>query len=209
MSWIAPSAAPVAAIAALIALVALVLIGALRYEARRIERFREAWRAYASSRAFRWIQASGPWYRRTSDAIEGSVQGVPFHLDTYVVSTGKSHVTFTRATCALEGQAAANCTITPRTIFTGFGEALGVKSIRTGDPAFDAKLSLRSKDPRGALALVDETVRSRLRALDRRASLVVAGKEAKLRWNGAEKDPAVLDAACEIVSAVARASARA
>jgi hypothetical protein len=209
MSWVAPSSVPWLVIATLAAIVALVLIVAIRYEARRTESFREAWRAFASSRGFRCVRDSGPWYRRKSDAIEGSIDGVPFRLDTYVVSTGHSHTTFTRATSPLERPVAAKLTISPRTFLTAIGAAFGLKSIRTGDSAFDARMSLRSNAPREALALVDETVRSRLRALDRRASLVVDGKEAKVKWQGAEKDAAVLDAACELVSAVARVSARA
>jgi hypothetical protein len=155
------------------------------------------------------MRASGPWYRRTSDAIEGSIEGVPFRLDTYVVSTGHSHVTFTRATSPLERPVEAKLTISPRTILTGIGENLGLRSIRTGDPAFDAGMVLRSKDPRTALCLVDEAVRSRMRALKRRASLHASGSEVKVRWRGAERDAAALDAACELVAAVARASARA
>lgn len=208
MSWIAPSTVPWPAIGALIAFVALVLIAAFRYQARQVELFREAWRGFAASRGYGWVQATGPWYRRKSDAIEGSVEGVPFRLDTYVVSTGKSQTTFTRATCSLERPLAGRLSISPRTVFTAVGEALGRETLRTGDAGFDARASVRSKTPREALALVDETVRSRWRALDRRASLVVDGKEAKLRWHGAEKDAAVLDAACGLLCAIARAPAR-
>jgi hypothetical protein len=209
MPWIASSSAPWVAIAALVAILVLVLVGAFRYGARRTELFRDAWRAFAATRGFRWTQSTGPWYRRRPDAIEGSVQGVPFRLDTYVVSTGKSQTTFTRATSPLERPVAARLTISPRSFFTTIGERFGMETLRTGDAGFDAKMSVRSKAPREALALVDETVRSRLLALDRRASVVVDGKEAKVRWRGAEKDPTVLDAACEVVSAIARASARA
>src|SRR5262249_37330715 len=118
MSWIALSTGPWLAVATLVTILALVLIVAFRYEARWIELFRDPWRGFASSRGFQWIRASGPWYRRKSDAIEASVQGVPLRLDTYVVSTGKSHVTFTRARCELERPVSAKLTISPRTVFT-------------------------------------------------------------------------------------------
>jgi hypothetical protein len=204
-----PSAAPWIVIGALVAVVALVLIVAFRYDASRREAFRAAWRGFASSRGFQWTAASGPWYRKPSDAIDGSTQGVPFRLDTYTVSTGKSQIVYTRAAGSLARPIEAKLVVSRRTFFTGIGERFGRRSIPTGDRSFDEKWALRSKAPDAARRLVDETVRARVRALDRRAILQVEGKEARVWWNGRETDPSVLDAACDLVAAVVRGSANA
>jgi hypothetical protein len=196
-------------IGALVAVVALVLIAAFRFDASRREVFRAAWRSFAASRGFQWSASSGPWYRKTSDAIEGSTQDVPFRLDTYTVSTGKTQITYTRATSSLARPFESKLAVSRRTFWTGVGERLGRKTIPTGDRSFDETWALRSGADAAARRLVDESVRERVRALNRRASLQVEGKEAKVWWTGRERDPATLDAACDLVAAVVRAAARA
>src|SRR5262245_44686886 len=83
-------------IAALVTVITLVLVWAIRYDAARRDVIRAAWRSFAGARGLKWIASSGPWYRRNPDAVEGSVDGVQVKLDTFVVSTGKSHAVFTR-----------------------------------------------------------------------------------------------------------------
>lgn len=200
---------PWIALAALLVVVSLVLVVAIRFGAIRKEAFREAWRSFATSRGLRWIEASGPWYRHKSDAIEGSVEDVAIRLDTYVVSTGKTQVTFTRVQCRLGRPFPGKIVAKRRTFLTGIGEKLGRRSLRTGDPTFDGKMVVRSKSGDIALRLFDEKVRSRARAIERPVSIQIAGEEAKAWWRGAETDPSVLDAACNLVAALARASASA
>src|SRR5260221_3971764 len=204
-----PSAAPWIGLGLAIAVFALIMVVAFRYDASRRETFRTAWRGFAASRGFRWIASTGSWYRRTSDAIEGSTQGTAFRLDTFTVSTGKSQIVYTRAAARLDRPIEAKLVVSRRTFCTGIGERLGRRSIPTGERTFDEKLVLRSKAPEAGRSLVDETVRERVRALNRRATLQVEGKEAKVWWTGREKEPAVLDAASELVATVARAAASA
>jgi len=204
-----PSAAPWIGIGVAIVFVALVMIVSFRYDASRRETFNSAWRSFATSRGFQWIASSGPWYRQTAAAIDGSAQGTAFRLDTFTVSTGKSQIVYTRASGSLERYFEAKLVVSRRTFFTGIGERLGWRSIPTGDRTFDEKWVLRSKAPDAARRLVDETVRERVRTLNRRASVQVEGKAAKVWWTGREKDPAVLDAACDLVAAVVRAAASA
>src|SRR6478609_2526337 len=72
------------------------VVAALRFQAEQTRRFREAWREFATSRGFRWTQAAGPWYRRSTDAIDATIEGLPIRFDTYVVSSGKHSVAYTR-----------------------------------------------------------------------------------------------------------------
>jgi hypothetical protein len=200
---------PWLAVGVLISFVAVVLVTVIRYSSRQQEIFRSAWRAFASSRGWRWIAAAGPWYRRTSDAIEGSVEDVPVRVDTYVVSTGKSHVTFTRVRSRLERPFPGKVVASPRSFLTGIAEKLGRRSIPTGNADFDQRIVVRSKARDAALALFDERVRERARELERRACIQVSGDEVKIWWRGAETEPRVLDRACSAAAAIVRAAANA
>jgi hypothetical protein len=187
----------------------LVVVFASRYQAEQQERFRQAWREFATSRGFTWTQGSGPWYRRSNDSIDATVEGVPVRLDTYVVSTGKTTVRFTRVTSRLEREVEDRISICRRSIFTGLGERFGRKTLRTSDPAFDRRMAARSRNPGRALRTIDEDFRTRLLEIQRRVQVKVDGASAVVTWHGGEKDPRTLDAACRLAAALSRASARA
>ncbi|HEV8113657.1 MAG TPA: hypothetical protein VGR31_12850 [Planctomycetota bacterium] len=200
---------PWLAVGLLVSFLAIVLVTAIRYANHRHEIFRNAWRAYASSRGLTWNASSGPWYRRSSHAIEGSVDGVPVRVDTYVVSTGKSTTIFTRVRASLARPSPAKVVATRRNLLTGLAEKLGRRTIASGDSGFDELYALRSKEPATALALFDERARAEARKIGRRVSILVKQGEVKLTWHGMETDPSVLDATCGTASAIARASANA
>jgi len=191
-------------LAALFTVVALVLVWAFRFDAARRAACRDAWRSFAGSRGLEWIASSGPWYRRDPDAVEGQVDGVRVRLDTFVVSTGKSHTVYTRVRSPLARPFPGKLALGRRSFLTTVAEKLGVRSIPTGDRSFDERMVLRAKDGDAARQLVGEGVRSRARELDRRATIRVAGDEAKITWRGRETDPSALDAACRLAAALSR-----
>ena len=180
--------------------IAAVSLG-IRYAAGQQEAFRAVWRAFAATRGLQWSEASGPWYRRSSDRIEGAIDGCLVRIDTYVVSTGKSHVTFTRLRGELERPFTAKLRVAPRNFLTGVGEILGRKRIPTGDAAFDGRMSVRCPSRALALAAIDESVRTRVLALDRPVSIQVQDREVKVWWRGQEKVPQTLDAGCQVTAA--------
>jgi len=184
------------------------VVAALRFQAEQTRRFREAWREFATSRGFRWTQAAGPWYRRSTDAIEATIEGLPIRFDTYVVSSGKHSVAYTRVSSSLERDASAKISIAPRSSLTGIGESLGFSTIRTGDPGFDARMAVRSKQEGAARRVVDEDVRARVLEIPRRIEVKVDGRTAKVAWRTREKDPHTLDAAGRLVAALRRSLAR-
>jgi len=191
------------------AAVVLLVVFALRFEAERREVFRQAWRDFATSRGFVWKPASGPWYRRTSDAIDGNVEGVPVRVDTFVVSTGKSHVTYTRVVSRPGNDVPAKITVSRRHFLTGFGESLGMKTVRTGDPSFDERMVVRARDPEAVRRVIDASVRARILELRPSVTVRIQDQTAKITWRGAEKDPRTLDAACRLAAAISRAGAHA
>ena len=132
------------------------------------------------------------------------MEGVQVKLDTYVVSTGKSHMTFTRATSPLERDAPSKVTVSRRHIFTGLGEALGMKTVRTGDPSFDERMVVRTKDAARVRGTIDETVRARILAMPASVTLRVDGRTAKVTWRGKEKESRTLDTALGLAAAVSK-----
>jgi hypothetical protein len=190
------------------AVMILVVVFASRFQAEQTRRFRDAWREFATSRGFRWTEAAGPWYRRSTDAIDATIEGLPIRFDTYVVSSGKQTVHYTRVASSLDRDAPAKISIAPRSPFTGFGERLGFSTVRTGDPGFDARMAVRSKDEGAARRMVDEDVRARSLEIGRRIQVKVDGRTAKVSWRGREKDPGALDAAGRLIAALRRSISR-
>lgn len=193
-------------LAVFLAVMVLIVVFAFRYRAAETQRFREAWREFAMSRGYAWKDGSGPWYRRPSDSIDATVEGAPVKLDTYVVSTGKSAITFTRVACTLRNAPRAKIHVGRRSLLTVIAERFGSKSVPMGDPAFDRTMAVRSKDSESARRTLDASVRARLLEIPRRVEVKVDGLAAKITWRGAEKDPRVLDAACSTAAALTRAS---
>ena len=186
----------------------LVVVFAARYQAERTRRFREAWREFAANRGFAWKQAAGAWYRRSTDAIDAPIEGAPIRFDTYVVSSGKHAVVYTRVATSLEREAPAKLSIAPRSSLTAIGESLGFSTVRTGDPGFDARMVVRSRNEGIARRAVDEDVRARSLEIARRIQVKVDGRTAKVAWRGREKDPSTLDAAGRLIAALRRSIAR-
>lgn len=183
----------------------LVVVFAFRYRAAENQRFREAWRAFASSRGYAWKESAGPWYRRPSDSIDATVEGAPVKLDTYVVSSGKHSVTFTRVSCTLLEAPRAKIRVGRRSFLTAIAERFGWKTVAMGDPVFDRTMAVRSKDADSARRTLDERVRARLLEIPKRVEVKIDGPSAKITWRGAEKEAIVLDAACSTAAALARA----
>jgi hypothetical protein len=190
------------------AAVVVFVVFAFRFQAEQTRRFREAWREFARSRGYAWVEAGGPWYRRTRDAIDATIEGVPLRFDTYEVNSGKHSVTYTRVSSQLERDAPAKITIAPRSSFTALGEHLGFSTVRTHDPSFDERMAVRSKDESWARRAVDDDVRARSLEIARRIQVKVDGRSAKVAWRGREKDPRTLDAGASLVAALVRSASR-
>lgn len=200
---------PIVIVVLVLALLVPVIVLAVRHQRAQDARRLEVWRGFAQDRGLGFVVPTGPWYRRTSTAVEGAVRGVPVRLDTYVVSTGKTHVTFTRVRAPLERDLAARVVVTRRNVFTGWGEALGWKTVPTGDSSFDAKFAARSPSRETAQGVLDDDVRARVAAFPHGLQIHCSGREAKIAWRNAESNPAVLEAGVELGAALGRACARA
>ena len=195
-------------LALLLAVPVVVVALVLRREAAARRRRMEVWRTFAQQRGWRWIEASGPWYRRRSSAVEGAIEGVEVRIDTYAVRHGKSSVTYTRATAKLLRRVHAELEATWRNLFTWMGEKFGRHSISTGGGEFDQMMFVRSDSQGFARTVLDDDARARILEIGRHPDVRIEGDLARISWHGAEKDPVVLEAAARAVAALVRACAR-
>jgi hypothetical protein len=99
---------------------------------------------FGPSRAEVWQQfsdqiggsfTSGGFFGR--DRVDANVGNWTVSLDSYVVSTGKSAVVYTRFRAPFSNSSGLRFSIHRANIFTGIGKALGFQDIAIGDPSFD------------------------------------------------------------------------
>jgi hypothetical protein len=194
------------AVVALIAIVTTLVVHATRHQAQ----IEAVWREFARKHGHRWVGPSGSWWTRKRALIAGEAAGVTFELDRYVISTGKSHATFTRVRTRTRGGPSTRVLVTQPGWFGRFQSMFQGPVVETGDREFDRRLLVRSKSQRVARELVlHEPVRKLALAFPRAARLDAKPGEVTLRWRNFESDPAVLAAAVDLATALASSAERA
>jgi hypothetical protein len=73
-------------------------------------------------------------------------------LDTHTVSTGHSHVTYTRMRAPYINPEAFRFTIDRKGLFSELGKLLGIQDIEVGDPEFDEAFVIKGNDESKVLA---------------------------------------------------------
>jgi hypothetical protein len=175
----------------------------VRYSAREQEARSAIWRAFASRHGLTFIPAEGTWYSRHPVRIEGRLGTVPCAIDTFTVSNGKSSTTYTRLrTTAMEAMP-LDARVYRETIFGALGDLVGAQDVEVGDASFDADFVVKASHDdlvrawlypplRGAFARFVASGEFRYGAITYRHGQI------ELVWHGAEKSPAVLDAALAV-----------
>lgn len=74
-------------------------------------------------------------------------------LDTYTVSTGHTHVTYTRIRTPYVNPDGFRFSIRRRSLFSGIGKLLGMQDIEVGDAEFDHEFILKGNDASKVRAL--------------------------------------------------------
>ncbi len=81
-------------------------------------------------------------------------------LDTYVVSTGQTTITYTRARALYLARDDFTFRVSPRHLFHRIGERFGFYGLLVGDKALEHKYKIKSSnDPRGRSLMRDRTLR--------------------------------------------------
>jgi len=177
---------------------------AVVFSRRQMQKTSDVWRAFAERNGFRFTERTGPWYRRRGPLVAGSLDGVEFRLDRFVVSSGKHSVVYTRVRGELERSLERKLVVCRRDWVHRLRYSFGPPAVETGSPTFDARMMLLSDSRDTALELISNEVRARLLAFDRRLQIKCEKQEATLVWRAAERDPHVLEAGCRVVAAMCR-----
>ena len=92
------------------------------------------------------------WLWRGSK-VQGHVGEWTITLDTYTVSTGKSHVTYTRLRAPFVNKDGFRFTIDRQGFFSELGKYLGMQDIEVGFPEFDRDFIIKGNDEAKVRAL--------------------------------------------------------
>ena len=109
----------------------------------------EVWRQLCSEIGAEFVE--GGFWRGTK--VQTRVKEWTVTLDTYTVSTGKSHVTYTRMRAPYVNKDGFRFTIYRKGLFSELGKRLGMQDIEVGDPEFDRDFIIKGNDESKVLAL--------------------------------------------------------
>ena len=121
----------------------------------------EVWRQLCSEIGAEFVEG-GFWH---GNKVQARVKEWTVTLDTYTVSTSKSHVTYTRIRAPYVNKDGFRFTIYRRGFFSDLGKRLGMQDIEIGDPEFDRDYVIKGNDEAKVLALFgDPRIRQLIQA---------------------------------------------
>jgi hypothetical protein len=102
----------------------------------------EVWRQLCDEIGAELIQG-GIW---NGSKVQAHVGPWTITLDTYTVSTGHTHETFTRMRAPFVNSNNFRFTLYRKGLFSGLGKLLGMQDIEVGDPEFDDAFIIKGND---------------------------------------------------------------
>jgi hypothetical protein len=121
----------------------------------------EVWQQLCNEIGARYVDG-GFW---KGDKVEAHVGEWAVTLDTYSVSTGNTHVTYTRIRAPYVNMDGFRFTIYRKSVFSGIGKLLGMQDIEIGDPEFDREFIIKTNNEVKAIALFsNEKIRRLIQA---------------------------------------------
>jgi hypothetical protein len=116
----------------------------------------EVWRQLCNEIGAQFVE--GGFWR--GNKVQARVGEWIVTLDTYTVSTGKTHMTFTRMRAPYVNIDGFRFAIYRRNFFSGIGKFFGMQDFEIGDPEFDRDFIIKSNSHVKAMALFsNETIR--------------------------------------------------
>lgn len=103
----------------------------------------EVWRQLSGELGGQFVDG-GFW---KGDKVEVRVKQWTITLDTYTVSTGKQHTTYTRMRAPFVNPEGFRFTVYRKSIFSPIGKLLGMQDIQIGEPFFDDEFVVKGSDP--------------------------------------------------------------
>lgn len=102
----------------------------------------EIWRQLAAEIGAQYVD--GNW--RKADKVQAQVKQWTITLDTYTISTGKTHMTFTRFRAPYVNADGFRFKIYRKSMFSGLGKAFGMQDVEIGEPQFDEAFIIQGND---------------------------------------------------------------
>jgi hypothetical protein len=177
---------------------------------REQQRRREAvWRRLAAARGGVFREAEPGFWRHTPASIEAPIGQAIVFVDTYVVSSGNSATTYTRARARFAIGRGPVFRVHEEGFFQSLGKALGAQDVELGgDPVFDAAYVVKCDDPQATRRAWTPRAKRDLRHHPRRLEARSDGREVTVTALGALDDAgeisAMMDLAAELASHGAR-----
>ncbi|RYF70529.1 MAG: DUF3137 domain-containing protein [Cytophagaceae bacterium] len=102
----------------------------------------EIWQQLAAEISADYVEG-GFW---KGSKVEASVHEWTITLDTYTVSTGKTHITYTRIRAPYVNKDGFRFRIYRKGVFSGLGKLLGMQDVEIGVPEFDDTFIIQGND---------------------------------------------------------------
>ncbi|HJK91764.1 MAG TPA: hypothetical protein RMH26_13605, partial [Polyangiaceae bacterium LLY-WYZ-15_(1-7)] len=199
--------------ALIVMLIGLLVIGGIAWlvvwAKRTQEAFVAAWRAVAEARPGAQFDPGKAGLLSHRPASIHVLVGQAFvRVDTYVVSTGKSSTTYTRARAAFPVGAGPVFRVYQQGMLASIGKALGTQDVTLGgDPAFDERFMVKCDDPEATGAAWTRRAKALMKGFSElRASS--DGELITLVLFGARKEPAILNGLMDLAGELASYGAR-
>ena len=119
---------------------------------------KEIWRSLSEQINARYVDG-GFW---KGDKVQADHGDWTVTLDTYTVSTGKTHAVYTRMRAPFVNPGGFRFTVYRKSIFSGIGKLMGMQDIEIGEPMFDHDFIIKSNSDSRVRALLAS---SRIREL--------------------------------------------
>ncbi len=167
----------------------VVFVGAIAYvgshAVRRREQARYAlWNEWAGARGGVFMPPEGSWWRPRPASMTVPHRHATVFVDTYVVSTGKSSTTYTRARACFSLGFGPRFRVGTEGLLQSLGKVLGARDIELGDVAFDARFSVKGDTPPSIRVAWTPAARASALVLDR-PSITSDGDEVTVSVHGA------------------------
>ena len=164
-------------------------------------RRRQAWPSVAQELGGTHHPQSRWW--RNDEHITATIEGANVKLDTYVVSTGKVTVAYTRVVAPFVYGPGPKLQVYKRGILATIGKALGMEDHDLGEPAFDNAFVVKSDSAAVARRLWTPGTMKRLSGVLSDTHITGDPEEVKLVGNGRWVDPPVMIEAMVLVGELA------
>lgn len=117
----------------------------------------KSWQATATALDGEYVPVGGPWYQRTPMEVRANIKSVRVIADSYVVSTGKSSITYTRVVAKPVHAGVVRLEVHPRTLPSSVGKLFGAQDVDVGRPELEQYI-IKAGDEQIARAWISPSV---------------------------------------------------